>query len=89
MRLIFFCLIVAAIAILAGVGAALAGDVDKGRDAAKACVSCHGADGISRFPDIPHLAGQNQAYLAESLLPRKNLQRKLSYLHGYILLLAC
>jgi len=67
MRLIFFCLIVAAIAVLAGVGAALAGDVDKGRDAAKACVSCHGADGISRFPDIPHLAGQNQAYLVAAM----------------------
>jgi sulfide dehydrogenase cytochrome subunit len=30
-------------------------------------VPCHGAEGTSRFPDVPHLAGQNQAYLVAAL----------------------
>jgi cytochrome c553 len=32
-----------------------------------ACVPCHGADGISRFGEVPNLAGQNQPYLLNQL----------------------
>lgn len=31
------------------------------------CVPCHGADGISRFGEVPNLAGQNQPYLLNQL----------------------
>ncbi|MDE2166873.1 MAG: c-type cytochrome [Alphaproteobacteria bacterium] len=33
----------------------------------KACMTCHGADGISRRRTVPNLAGQNEAYLAGAL----------------------
>jgi cytochrome c553 len=32
-----------------------------------ACQACHGESGISRNPHIPHLAGQQEAYLAAQL----------------------
>jgi cytochrome c553 len=35
--------------------------------AAGKCVSCHGLDGKSNGPDIPHLGGQKQAYLQTAL----------------------
>jgi cytochrome c553 len=52
---------------MAGGGAMAAGDSALGRAASQACVPCHGVEGISRFPDVPHLAGQNQAYFVTSL----------------------
>ena len=80
MRSIFIAPIVVAVAALASGGAAAAGDAAKGQAAARVCVSCHGAEGISRFPDIPHLAGQNQAYLVATInaLRRSGLGQDLS-----------
>jgi cytochrome c553 len=38
--------------------------LDKGRDVANAaCAGCHGLDGLSTAPGIPHLAGQRMVYL--------------------------
>jgi cytochrome c553 len=34
-----------------------------GRIAASSCAGCHGANGISESPGVPHLAGQRSAYL--------------------------
>ncbi len=31
------------------------------------CVPCHGADGVARDSEVPHLAGQNELYLANQL----------------------
>lgn len=31
------------------------------------CAPCHGADGISRFGEVPNLAGQNEPYLLTQL----------------------
>lgn len=31
------------------------------------CVTCHGEQGISNMPDVPHLAGQPEIYLREQL----------------------
>ena len=31
------------------------------------CVACHGEQGISRGPGVPHLAGQDEAYLKKAL----------------------
>lgn len=33
-----------------------------------ACEPCHGADGIARDAEVPHLAGQNEAYLVNQIL---------------------
>ena len=38
-----------------------------GSDLIAACVPCHGADGISRFGEVPNLAGQNEPYLLNQL----------------------
>ena len=31
------------------------------------CVACHGDQGISRMPGVPHLAGQDETYLKKAL----------------------
>lgn len=79
MHSIFPNLMAAVAMMLAATGAMAAGDPAKGGTAARACVPCHGADGTSRFPDVPHLAGQNQAYLVTALraLKRSGLGKTL------------
>lgn len=47
-----------------------------GRAKAAVCVTCHGADGISRLPNAPHLAGQPEIYLAEQLKAYRAETRK-------------
>ena len=31
------------------------------------CFACHGSDGLSKVPDAPNLAGQNEMYLVKAL----------------------
>lgn len=45
----------------------LKGDVKAGRVLSSSCVSCHGPSGYSSNPEIPHLRGQNAAYLVSQL----------------------
>ena len=54
---------------------AQAGDVAAGKAKSAVCAACHGADGIALIPTYPSLAGQNEAYLVESLKAYKNKQR--------------
>ncbi len=35
--------------------------------AEQACVMCHGADGVSKMPNVPHLAGQPEIYMVEQM----------------------
>ncbi len=63
-----------ALAPLALAGLALAapapaqpGDAEAGREKAALCAACHGPDGISANPLWPHLAGQQEAYLAKQI----------------------
>ena len=44
-----------------------AGDAEAGRARARACTVCHGPLGLSQMPDVPHLAGQPEVYLAAQL----------------------
>ncbi len=46
---------------------ALAPDVGAGKRRAAACFGCHNADGISKIPGTPHLAGQERGYLESAL----------------------
>ncbi len=46
---------------------AAAGDLEAGRLKSRACVVCHGIDGLGKRPDTPNLAGQNGFYMAEQL----------------------
>lgn len=34
---------------------------------ASQCTACHGKDGLSRRPDVPHIAGQSEIYLEAQL----------------------
>lgn len=53
--------------LLAAAGAAQA-DVAAGKArAAVACAVCHGPQGLSLQPNVPHLAGQPEFYLVEQL----------------------
>ncbi|MGL4323376.1 MAG: c-type cytochrome [Beijerinckiaceae bacterium] len=33
----------------------------------ESCMPCHGADGIAKDTEVPHLAGQNEEYLQKQL----------------------
>ncbi len=46
---------------------AIPGDPAAGKVKTRACVTCHGVDGMSRLPSAPNLAGQNKWYLAKQL----------------------
>jgi cytochrome c553 len=47
---------------------ASAGDIAAGRaKAGAACAVCHGPNGLSMQPNVPHLAGQPEIYLVEQL----------------------
>lgn len=54
--------------------ATLPDDVDPD-DAPQACVSCHGADGISQLVDAPNLAGETNIYIDTQLKAFKRGQR--------------
>lgn len=53
---------------LVGQTPAQAQDRAAGRTKAMACQVCHGMDGLSRQPDAPNIAGQNDFYLREQLI---------------------
>lgn len=55
--------------------AAQAGDAEAGKAKSAVCAACHGADGKALIPTYPNLAGQNEAYLVESLKAYKNKTR--------------
>jgi cytochrome c553 len=48
-------------------GGAAAPDAGAGKKRAAVCFACHNADGISKIPGTPHLAGQERGYLESAL----------------------
>jgi cytochrome c553 len=59
-----------------------AGDIDAGKKVAEICASCHGLQGMSKAPGIPHLAGQYAPYLLEGLEVYTNGERKARSMHN-------
>ncbi|WP_158817789.1 cytochrome c [Methylocapsa sp. S129] len=57
-------------------GAGAQGDVKAGREKAQKCEACHGLDGLSKIPEAPSLAGQNEQYINEQLNAFKSGERK-------------
>jgi cytochrome c553 len=56
------------VALAAMSGAAGAdGSLKAGNQKAAMCAACHGKDGLSRRPDVPHIAGQSEIYLQAQL----------------------
>jgi cytochrome c553 len=66
---LFLCLVLAA-------GGAEAGDRAAGRKKAIQCQACHGLDGLSKIPEGPNLAGQDENYLIKALRDYKSGARK-------------
>jgi cytochrome c553 len=66
------------VVMLAGAGpaAAQASDATLGRIKAQACITCHGALGLSQAPDAPNLAGQPAIYTAAQLRAYRSGARK-------------
>lgn len=67
---------IAAIAATLAAGAAHAGNPEAGKEKARTCAACHGADGNSAAADFPKLAGQHQDYLVKALRDYKSGVRK-------------
>lgn len=47
------------------------------------CAPCHGANGISKFGEVPNLAGQNEPYLVNQLRAfhtRKRPHKEMGYM---------
>jgi cytochrome c553 len=52
-------------------------DAKAGRAKAESvCAVCHGVDGLSKIPEAPNIAGQNENYLIEQLTAFKSGERK-------------
>lgn len=54
----------------------LIGDIQAGKVTAEICAACHGAQGISDQPGVPHLSGQHAPYIQTGLLSYKEGHRK-------------
>lgn len=55
---------------------ALAGDPQAGKVKARACIPCHGKDGLSKRPDAPNIAGQNPFYMDLQLKKYRSGERR-------------
>jgi cytochrome c553 len=65
------------LALLAGLPAAHAADIEAGKARASAvCAACHGGNGVSVAAGIPNLAGQKVGYLTDQLQAFKAGERK-------------
>jgi cytochrome c553 len=57
---------------------------DRGRGVAAACTSCHGADGNSKTPGTPNLAGQQPRYFMAAVQESLTGARETSPMHGLV-----
>ena len=55
---------------------AFAADAAAGRKKAVRCQACHGLDGIAKMPNVPHIAGESELYLAKQLKAFRSGERK-------------
>jgi cytochrome c553 len=55
---------------------ARAADPEAGRKKAARCQVCHGLDGIAKMPNVPHIAGESELYLAKQLRAFRGGERK-------------
>ena len=51
-------------------------DLVAGEARAKACIGCHGQEGVSTSPRWPKLAGQHEAYLVQQMQAFKAGERR-------------
>ena len=60
----------------ASMAVAAAGSLDAGMKKTAQCVACHGRDGLSRRPDVPHIAGQSEIYMRAQLKQFRSGERR-------------
>lgn len=63
-------------ALVVASGAGFAANVAAGKEKAKVCAACHGADGNAPIADNPRLAGQQADYILKALQGYKSGTRK-------------
>ena len=64
------------VSLCAAQAALAAGSAAAGKEKAKVCAACHGANGISTSDQFPILAGQYPDYIVQALHEYKDGQRK-------------
>jgi cytochrome c553 len=62
--------------------------MEAGRKASSFCANCHGADGNSKLPEVPNLAGQNPIYLLNQVHKFYTGERKDQWMEPAIKLLS-
>jgi cytochrome c553 len=70
------CAIAAVLLLLGSTGLRAAGNAKAGRAKALMCQACHGIDGLSKAPDAPNIAGQNEPYIVAQLRAFKSGARR-------------
>lgn len=63
---------------------AAAKETERGHKASFFCANCHGADGHSKFPEVPNLAGQQPVYLAAQIDAFASGERRNDFMQGLI-----
>ncbi len=64
--------------------AAAAGDAAAGEQKSLVCGACHGQEGMSNNPMWPHLAGQQEAYLAKQIKAFRDSNRVEPTMIGFV-----
>lgn len=64
--------------------AAIANDIEAGKQKSAVCTSCHGADGNSVNPEWPKLAGQHAGFIARQLKLFKSGERSNPLMTGMV-----
>ena len=77
-------LFVGLILCLAVGSAAAAGDAAAGKQKSLVCGACHGQEGMSNNPMWPHLAGQQEAYLAKQIKAFRDSNRVEPTMIGFV-----
>lgn len=62
---------------------AVKGDAVAGKAKSLVCSACHGADGNSKIPAYPTLAGQHASYIYKQLMQFKNGERPNAIMKGF------
>lgn len=60
----------------------------EGKKAAFFCANCHGDNGMSRYPGVPNLAGQNPAYILSQIDAFLTGRRKDEFMQGLMKVLS-
>jgi len=71
-----FGFLTAALFAISTASTALAADPSAGRKKAARCQACHGLDGVAKMPNVPHIAGESELYLAKQLKAFRGGERR-------------